>query len=207
MYAVKSPYILTKLFKSLIYWNIDNSKKVLYLSFDDGPIPDITPKVLELLKKYNAKATFFMVGENVEKYPEVFQMVKNAGHTIGNHTYNHIKSWDNSTEDYYKNIDKAAKLIDSKLFRPPHGQIKLKQLKELSKNYNIIFWSILSGDFDQKISKERCKNNVIKNAKNGSIIVFHDSLKAKHNMLYALENTLNYFHNLGYRFDSLKHLA
>lgn len=207
MYTVKSPYILRKLFKSLIHWDVKTIEKNLYLSFDDGPIPEVTPKVLALLKEYNAGATFFMVGENIDKYPEVFQQVKNAGHAVGNHTYNHIKSWKSTDNEYFDNIKKASKLVDGKLFRPPHGQIKLKQLKKLSLEFNIVFWSVLSGDFDNNISKEQCKDNVINNAKNGSIIVFHDSLKAEDNMLYALENTLNHFSNLGYSFKSLAHLA
>jgi len=207
LYTVKSPYILRKLFKSLIHWDVKTIEKNLYLSFDDGPIPEVTPKVLALLKEYNAGATFFMVGENIDKYPEVFQQVKNAGHAVGNHTYNHIKSWKSTDNEYFDNIKKASKLVDGKLFRPPHGQIKLKQLKKLSLEFNIVFWSVLSGDFDNNISKEQCKDNVINNAKNGSIIVFHDSLKAEDNMLYALENTLNHFSNLGYSFKSLAHLA
>jgi len=207
LYTVKSPYILRKLFKSLIHWDVKTTEKTLYLSFDDGPIPEVTPKVVELLKVYDAKATFFMVGENIDKYNSIFQEVKAAGHTIGNHTYNHIKSWKSTNKEYFDNIDKASELIDGKLFRPPHGQIKLKQLKDLSKDYNIVFWSVLSGDFDNSISKEQCKDNVISNAKNGSIIVFHDSLKAEKNMLYALEKTLIHFSNLGYNFKSLAHLA
>lgn len=207
MYTVKSPYLLRKLFKSLIYWNVETTERNLFLSFDDGPIPEVTPKVLALLKEYNAKATFFMVGENIDKYTSVFHEVQDAGHAIGNHTYNHIKSWKCSNKEYYENIEKAAKNIEGKLFRPPHGQIKLTQLKQLSKKFNIVFWSVLSGDFDTEISKEQCKNNVLKNAKNGSIIVFHDSLKAEKKMLYSLENTLQHFTNLGYSFKSLEHLV
>lgn len=207
MYAVKSPYILRKLFKQLIYWNIKTSDKVLYLTFDDGPIPEVTPKVLTLLDQFNAEATFFMVGENIDKYPDTYHQVKEAGHAIGNHSYNHIKSWKNTNEEYYSNIEKASKLIEGKLFRPPHGQIKLKQLKDLSKKYNIILWSVLSGDFDTKLSPQKCAKNVIKNSKNGSIIVFHDSLKAQDRMIYSLEKTLKHFNELGFSFNSLKHLV
>jgi len=207
LYAVKSPYILRKLLKRLIIWDIKTSEKVLYLTFDDGPIPEVTPKVLALLDQFNAKATFFMVGENIDKHTEIYQQVKDAGHSIGNHSYNHIKSWKSTNEEYYSNIQKASKLIEGKLFRPPHGQIKLKQLKELSKKYNIVLWSVLSGDFDTNLSPEKCANNVIKNSKNGSIIVLHDSLKAQDRMIYSLEKTLNHFNELGYSFKSLKHLV
>lgn len=207
MYAVKSPYILRKLLKRLILWDIKTSDKELFLTFDDGPIPEVTPKVLALLRKFNAEATFFMVGENIDKHPEIYQQVKDAGHAIGNHSYNHIKSWKSSNEEYYSNIQKASGLIEGKLFRPPHGQIKLKQLKELSKKYNVVLWSVLSGDFDTNLSPEKCAKNVINNSKNGSIIVFHDSLKAESRMLFALEETLKHFTKFGYNFKSLKYLV
>lgn len=204
MYLINSPYILRKLSNKWIYWDIESAKKTIYLTFDDGPIPDVTPKVLELLSKYNAKATFFMVGENVKRYPEVYKQVLSQGHAVGNHSFNHIKGFSTSNQDYYNNIAEARKYIDSQLFRPPHGQITFTQIKEISKNYKIIMWSVLSGDFDAKISSEKCSKNVINNAKIGSIVVFHDSLKAEKNMFPALENTLEYFSCKGYQFKSLE---
>lgn len=204
MYLIKSPYILSKLTQKWIYWSVKSSNKSIYLSFDDGPIPNVTPKVLQLLNKYNAKATFFMVGENVKRYPEVYKQVLSQGHAVGNHSFNHLKGFSTSNQEYYRNIAKASKYIDSKLFRPPHGQITPSQIKEISKDYKVIMWSVLSGDFDAKISPEKCSKNVIDNAKSGSIIVFHDSLKAENNMFPALENTLEYFSCKGCQFKSLE---
>jgi len=206
LYLINSPYILRKLSNKWIYWDIKDTEKTIYLTFDDGPIPEVTPKVLLLLNKYNAKATFFMVGENVKRYPEVYKQVIDNGHMVGNHTFNHLKGFSTANPDYYVNIAEAGKYIDSKLFRPPHGQITPSHIKEISKDYKIVMWSLLSGDFDSKISPENCTDNVIDNTKSGSIVVFHDSLKAEKNMLPALENTLEYFSKKGFKFKSLEDL-
>ena len=189
-----------------IHWQVKTNEKVLYFTFDDGPIPELTPKALKILDKYNAKATFFMVADNVRKHPNVFQQVIDAGHAIGNHSYNHVKGWKLSNEEYYSNIAKAGKLLNTKLFRPPYGQIKPSQAKHLAKDYNIIMWSVLSGDYDKNTSPKQCFNNILRNAKNGSIIVMHDNLKAEKNMLFALEESLKYYSHLGYRFDSLANI-
>ena len=207
MYLVKSPYILSQLSKKMIQWKVETTDKVIYLSFDDGPIPEVTPMVLSLLKEYNAKATFFMVGENVMKYPELYKQVIIEGHAVGNHTFNHLKGFFNNDYIYYRNIIQASEFISGKLFRPPHGQIKPRQIKSIGKHYKIVMWSVLSGDYDPKTSPEQCRDNIIKNTQSGSIIVMHDSLKAKNNMLFALEESLKHFSKLGYRFDSLKHLS
>ncbi len=206
MYLAKSPYILTKISQKWIHWEVKDVIDTIFLTFDDGPIPEVTPKVLDLLQKYSAKATFFMVGENVQLYPELYQRVISEGHAVGNHSFNHLKGFSTPNEDYFINIEKASKYIDSSLFRPPHGQIKPSQIKVLNKRYKIIMWSVLSGDFDPKLNYDICTKNVIENAKNGSIIVFHDSLKAEKNMLPALENTLVYFSKKGFDFRSLKNL-
>ncbi|MCK5846377.1 MAG: polysaccharide deacetylase family protein [Bacteroidales bacterium] len=206
MYLVKLPYIIRKLSNKYIHWKVDTNDKVLYYTFDDGPIPELTPKVLQILKKYNAKATFFMVAENISKHHEVYQQVVDEGHAIGNHSYNHIKGWKVANSEYYKNIEKASALIDSKLFRPPYGQITPKQIKDLSQHYHIILWSVLSGDFDKNTSPEKCLNNIIRNSENGSIIVMHDNLKAEKNMLFALEQSLKYYTELGYSFNSLENI-
>ncbi len=200
MYLVKSPYILTEFSKKSITWKLPVNKKVIYLTFDDGPVPIVTPAVLELLKSYNAKATFFMVGENVQRYPEILQQILDDGHQIGNHTFNHLNGTKVSDKDYYRNILLAKEYIDSKLFRPPYGRIRPRQLLEIKKQYQIVLWSVLSGDFDQNISDEKCLRNVIKHSKSGSIIVFHDSHKAQDRMLFALKGTLEHFSKLGFQF-------
>ncbi len=203
MYLVKSPYPIDKLSKKWIQWEVRDCKKSIFLTFDDGPIPEVTPQVLRLLKTYNAKATFFMVGENVHRYPEVFKQVVADGHALGNHSYNHLKGFGSKDFTYYRNILKASKSIDSKLFRPPHGQIKPKQLKSIAKHYRVVMWSVLAGDFDKNTGVQTCINNVLKNTKNGSIVVMHDSLKAQENMLPALEACLAYFSERGFQFKSL----
>ena len=189
-----------------IHWQVKTNEKVLYFTFDDGPIPELTPKALKILDKYNAKATFFVVADNVRKHPDVYQQVTDAGHAIGNHSYNHVKGWKLSNDDYYSNIAKANELLNTKLFRPPYGQITPSQAKHLAKDYNIIMWSVLSGDYDKNTSPEQCFNNILRKAKNGSIIVMHDNLKAEENMLFALEESLKHFSQLGYRFDSLANI-
>ncbi len=206
MYLVKPPYLLRRLSDKNIHWEVKTQEKILYYTFDDGPIPELTPKVLQILKKYNAKATFFMVADNIQKHKDVYQQVIDEGHAIGNHSYNHVKGWKLSDKEYYDNIEQANKIINSKLFRPPYGQITPKQIKELSKKYHIILWSVLSGDYDKKTSPEKCLNNIIRNAKKGSIIVLHDNIKAETNMLFALEESLIHYSKLGYRFHNLENI-
>jgi peptidoglycan-N-acetylglucosamine deacetylase len=176
----------------------------MYLTFDDGPIPEITPWVLETLKKFNAKATFFCVGDNVNKNPTVFQQVLADGHAIGNHTFSHINGWNSDNIPYFHDVRHCAKLVKSTLFRPPYGRLTPKQTQFLTRHYDIVMWDVLSGDFDQDISKEDCLKNVVSAAKRGSIIVFHDSLKAAERMMYALPRVLEHFAAKGYRFEHLK---
>jgi len=200
----KTPLVVKKLFPNYI-WDILASQKEIYLTFDDGPTPDITNWTLNLLKEYNAKATFFCVGENIKKHPEIFQKIIDQGHMIGNHTQNHVKGWKTTTQEYLNNIEEASKLISTKLFRPPYGQITPKQGKELiSLGYHIVMWNVLSIDWDSSVSKETCLNNVISNTQSGSIIVFHDSKKASKNMQYTLPKVLEHFSNKGYVFKSIK---
>jgi peptidoglycan/xylan/chitin deacetylase (PgdA/CDA1 family) len=180
-----------------------DSGKQLFLTFDDGPHPEITIHVLDLLNQYNAKATFFCVGENVKKFPLVYEMLLKAGHAVGNHTSNHLNGLKTKTEDYIASVEECRKQIDSKLFRPPYGRIKRSQLKYLSQHYSIVMWNTLSGDFDQNTSEEDCWANVKNHAKSGSIIVFHDSEKAQKNMVFALRKTLEHFSNLGYSFCAI----
>jgi len=201
---VKAHWTIKKLFSNYV-WDIPNNENKVYLTFDDGPTPEITEWTLNQLKEFNAKATFFCIGDNVRKYPEIFQKVINEGHSIGNHTFNHLNGWKTSTSDYIENVKlyetEHCKLNTEhcKLFRPPYGKIKPSQSKILRKfDYKIIMWDIISYDFDNTISKEKCLENVLKNVKSGSIIVFHDSKKAFSNLEYALPRTLEFLKEKGF---------
>lgn len=207
-YLVKTPWWLKKIYPSLT-WNMSSKEKILYLSFDDGPNEKATPFVLEQLKQYNAKATFFCIGKNVVAQPALFKRITDEGHAIGNHTYDHLNGWRTNDTLYINNILKAEKHIDSNLFRPPYGKITKFQAKVLqsgkdnNRHFNVIMWSVLSGDFDAAISPQKCLDNVVKNATEGSIIVFHDSIKAFSRMSFALPKVLEHFSKLGYRFESI----
>jgi len=203
-YLVKTPNFIPKLFRNQV-WNFSTKKKVLYLTFDDGPTPEITDWVLDTLQKYNAKATFFCIGKNIEQHPEIFQNILEQGHTVGNHTYNHLNGWKTNTEEYLQSILKTEKLIQkSKIFRPPYGKIKPSQTKLLIEhNYKIIMWSVLSGDFDSEITSEKCLNNVLKNTEKGSVIVFHDSIKAFEKLQIVLPQILEYFSKKGCIFKKI----
>jgi peptidoglycan-N-acetylglucosamine deacetylase len=205
MYLVKTPRFMQAMFPNYT-WNVKTDDKVIYLTFDDGPIPEVTPWVLDMLEQYDAKATFFCVGENVEKHPDVFEQVLNAGHAVGNHTYNHLNGWETDILPYFHNVRNCARLVQSSLFRPPYGKLTPKQTQFLARHYRIVMWDVLSGDFDQEISKDDCLNNVILSARRGSVIVFHDSLKAESRMKYALPRVLEHFSAKGYRFESLENV-
>ncbi len=198
----KTPQIAKIVYPGLL-WEMPAAESKIYLTFDDGPHPEITPKVLKILDDYNAKATFFCVGENVEKFPEAFALLKANGHSTGNHSYNHLNGWKTANSDYYKNIEKSNQFINSKLFRPPYGRISPSQIKHLKKNYKIVMWSVLSYDFDARVSKEDCLEKSIKNSSAGSIIVFHDSEKSEEKMLFALERYLKHFSKRGFEFGVL----
>lgn len=201
----KVPRIVSRSFPSLI-WNIHETSKIVYLTFDDGPIPETTPWVLELLKKYNAKATFFCVGENVRKYNYLYNRLLDEGHSVGNHTYNHLTGWKTENEVFFENISKAKSFIDSNLFRPPHGLLKNTQFQKIKEEYKVIMWNVLSMDYDKKISPDQCYKNVINNVKPGSIVVFHDSIKAWGNLKYALPKTLETLSDSGYKFQAIKQI-
>jgi peptidoglycan/xylan/chitin deacetylase (PgdA/CDA1 family) len=200
-------FFLRKIFPS-ITWRISTQEKILFLTFDDGPIPEVTPQVLQLLKKYNAKATFFCIGENIKKHPEVFKMVLDDGHSIGNHTYNHLNGWKTDSKKYLENVELCQSEIrnqksETKFFRPPFGRISFSQISNLKSQTSIVMWDVLSEDWKQNLSAEDCFEKVKRKAKPGSIIVFHDSLKAEKRMLPALEKTLQYFSEKGFRFQAL----
>lgn len=204
-----TPKFIRLLFPKYTWKMKAGSEKVLYLTFDDGPTPEITEQVLAILNQYNAKATFFCIGDNIRKYPEIFESIINQGHEIGNHTFNHLKGWQTNNCNYLENVNLCNSQIaihrnPSKLFRPPHGRIKNSQAKSLLKRgYNIIMWDVLSFDWKQNLNPEKCYHNVKNNASSGSIIVFHDSKKASQRMLYALPKTLNHFSKQGYVFKSI----
>ncbi len=179
-------------------------EKTLYLTFDDGPIAEVTPWVLDQLAEYNAKATFFCVGENVLRHPEIIEQMIAEGHTAANHTQNHLSGWASENVPYFHNVRKCAQLVDSDLFRPPYGRMKPRQAQFLLRHYRIVMWDVLSADFDPNISEEQCLNNVLKNTNEGSIIVMHDSLKAQKNMRYTLPRMLEHFSSLGYTFDKIE---
>ena len=189
-------------YPSLLWEMPKTDKKTLYLTFDDGPHPLITAKVLEILRDYDAKATFFCIGNNVKKYPKTFELIKKEGHSIGCHTFNHENSWKTDTNDYIKSLLNANELIHSNLFRPPHGKLKHSQLKKL-KDYKIVAWTVIAYDWDHTLSHDDVYQNVIKNADDGAIVTFHDSEKAYNNMIYALPKVLDYYKNKGFIFRAL----
>jgi peptidoglycan/xylan/chitin deacetylase (PgdA/CDA1 family) len=189
-------------------WRMDAGEKDLYLTFDDGPDEQATVFVLDALKKYNAKASFFCVGEQVVKHPGLYRRIIEEGHSTGNHTQRHLNGWENSTDTYLHDVKEAGKLIESSLFRPPFGRIRRSQWKGLEQAMGrparVIMWSVLSADFDTGKTGEQCFGYVKKYARGGSIVVFHDSAKAFPNLSYALPRTLEYFTNAGYRFKRIE---
>lgn len=206
MYLSYSPKWLQWIYPTLT-WHKNRKDKCIYLSFDDGPIPVVTPFVLNTLKKFNAKATFFCIGDNVSKHPDIYQQILDKEHAVGNHTYNHLNGWKTPDENYLENIEQARQLIHTSLFRPPYGRIKKSQIAQLQTSnpeLQIIMWDVLSGDFDTQLSPKTCVKNVIKHTKNGSILVFHDSMKAFPRLEYALPKTLEILQERGFEFLALK---
>ena len=206
LYWTKTPQIIKRLFSNQV-WDIPNTEDKIYLTFDDGPTPEVTEWVLSILKENNIKATFFCIGNNIEKHPEIFNKVVSEGHTVGNHTFNHKNGWKTTTADYIQNVDLCENQLlnlKSNIFRPPYGKIKPSQSKNLRKlGYKIIMWDVLSADFDQSISKEKCLENATQKVTSGSIIVFHDSVKAFQNLEYALPRTIKILKKRGFIFDVL----
>ena len=234
MAYLKKISALGKFFYPSLLWNLPKSGNTLYLTFDDGPIPEVTPWVLALLKEYHAKATFFCIGENIVIHPEVFDQILAEGHNVGNHSFNHLNGWKTPISTYIENVEKAEEIIfeklesrnqrqesrhkkqdfrkenkekrnkNLKLFRPPYGKITPKQIKLLQgQGFKIVMWEVISGDFDLNISPKDCLNNVIKNSKPGSIVVFHDSIKASANLKEVLPKVLEYFHQKGFEFKAI----
>lgn len=185
-------------------WRIPTTAKEIYLTFDDGPVPGPTEFVLDNLKQNNCKATFFSIGDNVKKHPAVFQRIQNEGHLIGNHTFNHLKGWSYGDDEYLTNIQKCDEALGFKasIFRPPYGRIKNSQIKKLE-SYKIIMWDVLTSDYAKSMSPERCLQGSIAATRPGSIVVFHDSLKAERNMTYAFPRYIEHFLNQGFTFKSI----
>ena len=202
---IEQPPLVYRLLFPGGYWRLPSkNEKVIYLTFDDGPIPELTPWVLDLLDKYNIKATFFCVGDNVRKYPEIYQDVLDRGHKVGNHTFNHIQGIRTFTRNYLKNTEQASKYIDSPLFRPPHGHMRLPQFFMLRRKYKIILWDVVTRDYSNRLKPEDVLDNVKNYARNGSIVVFHDSLKAEKNMKYALPLAIEWLKEQGYAFKTIE---
>ena len=203
MYLIRTPNFIQNLFPSYI-WRMSTDEPVIYLTFDDGPIPEVTPWTLDVLAQFGAKGTFFCVGDNVRKHPEIFARIQREGHSVGNHTYNHLSGWATENVPYFHNVRNCAQLVNSDLFRPPYGRLKPRQVQFLQRHYRIIMWDVLSGDFDKEISDEQCLQNVIQNARAGSVVVFHDSLKAQRKLQYTLPRVLQYFSERGFTFARLE---
>ncbi|WP_309642468.1 polysaccharide deacetylase family protein [Flavobacterium sp.] len=220
-YWIKTNRLIKRVFSDYV-WDIPTVEKKVYLTFDDGPTPEITPWVLDQLKEFNAKATFFCIGDNIQKHPEIFNSILQNGHTIGNHTFNHYNGWKTKTPNYIENVHSCDEAIiqncyassqklgskfktqNSKLFRPPYGKIKKSQAKPLlDSGYKIIMWDVLSADFDATVNPEKCLKNVLKNIESGSIIVFHDSVKAFKNLEYALPRTLQFLKDNQYKCEEI----
>jgi len=203
LYFHKSPAIFKKLLPEAIF-KIESSEKLVYLSFDDGPTPEVTPWVLHCLEQYNAKATFFCLGKNVQLYPDIYQSIVDKGHAVGNHTFSHLNAWKYSTQKYAEDIENCAQYVNSKLFRPPYGRIKPQQLKLLSKKYSVIMWDIQTGDFNARLNRERAISECKKGIEPGSIILMHDSVKARQNLQYILPRLLEFLKDENYSCEPIK---
>lgn len=199
-YFVKTPKILHALYKDAV-WFLPNANNTVFLTFDDGPIPGITDKCLDILAQYQVKATFFCVGQNAKNNPELINRIATDGHAIGNHTYNHLKGWKTANEEYLKNVSLCSQFVESKLFRPPYGKAKRSQLRSLKDDYKIIMWDVLSGDFDPNVSVEKAIDNAVSKTESGSIIVMHDNEKCGEKMLDILPEVIGQLLEKGFNFQ------
>ncbi len=202
MYLARTPALLKPLYHGRV-WSIPTKEKVLYLTFDDGPIAGVTPWVLDTLRGHGAHATFFVVGNNAAKHPELLERIREEGHAVGNHTWDHMKGWRTRRFTYLRNVLRTQTITGTSLFRPPYGRITRAQSRALRGRFDVVMWDVLAADFDKRVSKERCLRNVITHARAGSIVVFHDSLKAEPRLRYALPRALEHFANEGYAFKAL----
>jgi len=203
MLIERAPKLYRNLYRGS-YWRFNTDKKIVYLTFDDGPIPEITPWVLDLLDKYNIKATFFCVGDNVRKHPDIYQMLQERGHAVGNHTFHHIQGLKTDTLSYLKDVEEANQLINSKLFRPPYGHMRFSQFNRLNKKYKVIMWDVVTRDYSYLMTSGEVFDVVKKYTRNGSIIVFHDSLKSGDRMKEALPKSIEWLLEQGYSFQLIE---
>ena len=199
MFIEQPPRIVRWLYPQAI-WRMDPSVKAVYLTFDDGPIPEMTPWVLDVLDHYGIKATFFLVGDNVRKHPREFAMIKERGHRLGNHTFNHLRGFEWLTKNYLANTDKANELIQTDLFRPPHGHMRWLQYEMLRRRYRLVMWDLVTRDYSKHLNGRQVFEKVKRYARNGSIITFHDSIKSKENTMYALPRSIEWLMEQGYEF-------
>ena len=195
--------ILRSVLPSSLLWKVDTAERKVFITFDDGPTPQLTTEILAILESYHARATFFCVGDNVVRYPDIFRQIIQSGHSVGNHSHHHLKGWYTSCSQYLEDVSQASKFLDSKLYRPPYGLITLRQVRELSKQFQVVMWSVLTRDFDPSVSREKCLEIAIRGIEPGAIIVFHDNLKASEKMLYALPRMLEYLREEGYVTEKL----
>jgi len=200
--TVKPLFLYRRFYKSLI-WEIPVKEKIVFLTFDDGPAPGITDFVLDTLSLHKAKATFFCIGQNIDRHPELFQRIHNEGHGVGNHTYHHLNGWKTSDTMYLDSAERTRSLVKSKLFRPPYGRIRKSQIELLLPRYSIVMWNVLSYDYDKNVSSRTCYNNIVENTQPGSIIVMHDSIKAEKNVRTVLPDLLEHFIGKGFRFEAI----
>jgi peptidoglycan/xylan/chitin deacetylase (PgdA/CDA1 family) len=199
---VRLPLFVTALFKSAV-WRMPDTEKVVYLTFDDGPVPEVTPWVLDVLENEGIRATFFCVGENAMKYPEVYRRIIDEGHSVGNHTFNHWQGFKHEDEEYFANIEMASRYINSDLFRPPHGLLKTSQYRYLKNKYRIVMWDLVSCDYDRQLNPGQVFKNVTNFVRPGSIITFHDSIKAQPNLVEVLPRAIEWLKENGYSFSAI----
>jgi peptidoglycan/xylan/chitin deacetylase (PgdA/CDA1 family) len=197
------PTLLRPLIGRNYLWRKNSSEKVVYLTFDDGPVPEVTPQVLGILDDFDIKATFFCVGDNVKKFPELYREILLKGHSVGNHTFHHLNGFKVGQEQYLKDVEQASQLIDSRLFRPPYGKLTRREKKILQQKFQIVLWDVISYDYDQNLSPSQVLKNVKSYSRSGSVILFHDSVKAKNNMLTVLPQAISFLLAKGYRFEKL----
>lgn len=202
MYLHHPPQWLRGLFPQ-ITWKLPTDEKIIYLSFDDGPEPTVTPKVLKLLNDYNAKGSFFCIGENALREKNLLEEIRQEGHVIGNHSFSHLNGWKTNTRDYLADVEKCRQILGGRLFRPPYGKITPRQLQALVPSYKVIMWDLLSGDFDLHLKKEKCLEILIKYTKKGSISVLHDSIKASEKLMYVLPQILDHYSSQGFKFKAI----
>lgn len=197
---IEQPAVYLRWLYPKALWRMDRRERAVYLTFDDGPIPESTPFILDILRRFGVRATFFVVGDNVRKYPDLFQQIIDEGHLVGNHTHNHISGFRHTVRDYMFNVEKANAYIRSHFFRPPHGWMRLAQYAWLSRRYKVVMWDVVTRDYSKWMTPDDIVNNVKRYVRNGSIITFHDSLKAIDKLHTALPQSLQWLTEQGYAF-------